>query len=199
MLSIGKTWMGTDGDTVVPRQAYGFAHRCDTARMYSACDIGGRDAPHQSGILTAPLAYVSIEVDRFNVGHGCNSCNIPGTAIVAEPALFKGNHSARPLPYSWAVGLWFTAGRRKCWGEPGRLPGRGRLRAPHPVLLLAATRSSYTSDRYTPAPSGYSSASLSSLASVSTVVPLRFQAPSVSNRKSPMRRPQGAMTRPIAR
>jgi hypothetical protein len=37
------------------------------------------------------------------------------------------------LPHSWAVGLWFTAGRRKCWGEPGRLPGRGRLRAPHPV------------------------------------------------------------------
>ena len=53
--------------------------------------------------------------------------------------------------------------------------------------------------RQTPAPSGYSSASLSSRASVSTVVPARFQAPSVSKRRSPMRRPHGAMTRPIAR
>ena len=35
-------------------------------------------------------------------------------------------------------------------------------------------------------------------ASESTVVPARFQAPSVSNRKSPMRRPHGAMTRPMA-
>src|SRR4029078_10850092 len=51
-----------------------------------------------------------------------------GPPVVGDPALFKGNCPARPLPYSWAVGLWFTAGRRKCWGEPGRLPGRGRLR-----------------------------------------------------------------------
>jgi hypothetical protein len=167
--------------------------------VYSASDIGGGDAPHQIGVLPALLSHVSVEVDRFDVGHGCNSCHIPGARIFRDPPVFKGNFPARPLPYSWAVGLWFTAGRRKCWGEPGRLPGRGRLRAPHPVLPSTAIRSSYTRDRYTPAPSGYSSASLSSLASVSTVVPLRFQAPSVSNRRSPMRRPQGAMTRPIAR
>ena len=48
-------------------------------------------------------------------------------------------------------------------------------------------------------PLGILSASRSSFASESTVVPLRFQAPSVSNRRSPMRRPHGAMTRPMAR
>ena len=52
--------------------------------------------------------------------------------------------------------------------------------------------------RYTAVPSGYCSANRSSLASESTVVPARFQAPSVSNRRSPMRRPHGAMTRPMA-
>ncbi len=51
----------------------------------------------------------------------------------------------------------------------------------------------------TAAPSGYCSARRSSFASESTVVPLRFQAPSVSKRRSPMRRPHGAMTRPMAR
>ena len=200
MLSIRKTRMGTDGNALFPRQAEGCAHRFGTARVYTACDIGRCDAPHQGGVLAALLAYVSVEVDRFDVGHACNSCHIPGPRHFREPLVFKGNRPARPLPYSWAVGLWFTAGRRKCWGEPGRLPGRGRLRAPHPVLpIRLGGRSFYTRDRYTPAPSGYSNASLSSLANVSTVVPLRFQAPSVSNRKSPMRRPHGAMTRPIAR
>ncbi len=53
--------------------------------------------------------------------------------------------------------------------------------------------------RHIAAPSGYCSASRSSLASDSTVVPLRFHCPSVSKRRSPMRRPQGEMTRPIAR
>jgi len=191
--------MGTDGDAVLPCQGYCVVHGCQSARVYPASDIGGRDAPHQSGILTAVLAHVSVEVDRFDVGHACNSCNIPGPGIFRNPPVLKGNKSARPLPYSWAVGLWFTAGRRKCWGEPGRLPGRGRLRAPHPVYHPPRIRSSYIRERYTPAPSGYSSASLSSLANVSTVVPLRFQAPSVSKRKSPIRRPHGAMTRPMAR
>src|SRR5262245_18312359 len=52
---------------------------------------------------------------------------------------------------------------------------------------------------YTAAPSGYWSASFSSLVNESTVVPPRFQAPSVSKRRSPIRRPHGAITRPIAR
>src|SRR5262245_14502743 len=125
--------MRTDGDAVFSRQGDRFAHRYQTARVYPASDIGGGDAPHQSGILTALLAHLSVGVDRFDVGHGCNSCNIPGAGIFRHRPVFKENCPARPLPYSWAVGLWFTAGRRKCWGEPGRLPGRGRLRAPHPV------------------------------------------------------------------
>src|SRR5262249_18774430 len=53
--------------------------------------------------------------------------------------------------------------------------------------------------RQTAAPSGYCNASFSSLVNDSTVVPPRFHAPSVSKRKSPIRRPHGAMTRPIAR
>ena len=48
-------------------------------------------------------------------------------------------------------------------------------------------------------PSGYCSASRSSFASPSTVVPCRFHAPSVSKRSEPMRRPHGEMTRPMAR
>jgi hypothetical protein len=192
--------MGTDGDAVFPCQGYRGVHRCQTACVYPASDIGGCDAPHQRGILAALLAHVCVEVDRFDVGHGCNSCHIPGAGIFRQPPVFKGNYPARPLPYGWAVGLWFTAGRRKCWGEPGRLPGRGRLRAPHPVQPPSVTRVVLTrGNYYTPAPSGYSNASLSSRASVSTVVPLLFQAPSVSNLKSPIRRPHGAITRPIAR
>ena len=202
MLPIGKTRMGAHSHAVLARQEDGSAHRRDAARVDSAGDIRRGDAAHQSGILAALLAYVSIKVDRrhcCDVGHACNSCHIPGTLPFWDPPLFKEFCSARPLPSGWAVGLWFTAGRRKCWGEPGRLPGRGRLRAPHPVQPPAAIRSFYIQSYYTPAPSGYSSANLSSLASVSTVVPLRFQAPSVSNRRSPIRRPHGAMTRPIAR
>ena len=133
MFAIRKTWMCADCDTVFQRQEYGLVHGSDVARVYSACDIRGRDATHQLGIMAALLPHISVEVDRFDVGHGCNSCHIPGGGIFRDLGLFKGNCPARPLPYSWAVGLWFTAGRRKCWGEPGRLPGRGRLRAPHPV------------------------------------------------------------------
>ena len=70
------------------------------------------------------------------------------------------------------VGLWFTAGRRKCWGEPGRHFRMGCL---HPILYFC------TAVRYA-APSGYSSASFNSRDSVSTVVPVRFHAPSLSNR-----------------
>ena len=83
--------MGTNGDAVFLCQGYRVAHRCQTARVYSASDIGGRDAPHQSGILTALLAHVSVEVDRFDVGHACNSCNIPGPGIFRHPPVFKGN------------------------------------------------------------------------------------------------------------
>src|SRR5262249_3607635 len=131
--SIRKTWMGTNTYAVFARQGDGFAHRHDAARVYSARDTGRCDAPHQSGILAAPLAYVSVEVDRFDVGHGCNSCHIPGAVVFGGPGVSRGNHPAGPLPYRGAVGLSLTAGGRKCWGEPGRLPGRGRLRAPHPV------------------------------------------------------------------
>src|SRR5215813_11396194 len=132
--------MGTNGYAVFAREAYGFVHGGDAPSVYSTCDIRRGDAPHQSGILPALLTQVGVEVDSrycFDVGHACNSCHIPGSASRADSALFKGNCSARPLPYGWVVGLWFTAGRRKCWGEPGRLPGRGRLRAPHPVPLPA--------------------------------------------------------------
>src|SRR6186713_2531608 len=48
--------------------------------------------------------------------------------------------------------------------------------------------------RQTPAPSGYSNASFNSLASESTVVPVFFHMPSLSNRMLPIRRPQGAIT-----
>src|SRR5262245_36587935 len=46
-------------------------------------------------------------------------------------------------------------------------------------------KSRHGSARQTAAPSGYCSASRSSLANESTVVPVRFHAPSVSKRKSP--------------
>ena len=197
MLAIKYAGLRTDRDAMFARQPYGFCHGPMGPGMPSASDVRRRNAPHQCGVLAAFFPYVSVQVDAkqcFDVGHACNSCHIPGVGISTDLFIFKGFCSARPLRYSCAVGLWFTAGRRKCWGEPGRLPGRGRLRAPHPVPALTQCGSNYT-----PAPSGYSSASFSSRASVSTVVPLRFQAPSVSNRKSPILRPHGAMTRPIAR
>src|SRR5262245_13418731 len=97
MLSIRKTRMGTDGNAVFPRQAYGCAHRSGTARVYTACDIGRCDAPHQDGVLAALLAYVSVEVDRFDVGHGCNSCNIPGAGISRHPPSFQGKLPGTPV------------------------------------------------------------------------------------------------------
>ncbi len=54
--------------------------------------------------------------------------------------------------------------------------------APHPVFLYGLSRPGTTPAASYAAPSGYSNASFSSFANVSTVVPVRFHAPSLSNR-----------------
>jgi len=86
-----------------------------------------------------------------------------------------------PVAYGKGVGLWFTAGRRKCWGEPGRHFRMGCL---HPILYFRTPVLLWRLAREAvyAAPSGYSSASFSSRDSVSTVVPVRFHAPSLSKR-----------------
>ena len=66
------------------------------------------------------------------------------------------------------------------------------------ALGMNAVATAAATSVHTDAPSGYCNASLSSFASASTVVP-DFQAPCVSKRRSPMRRPHGEITRPIAR
>src|SRR5437667_3199622 len=45
-----------------------------------------------------------------------------------------------PVALCRTVGLWFTAGRRKCWGEPGRLPGWGAFGRPFRFLDPRAFR-----------------------------------------------------------
>jgi hypothetical protein len=58
--------------------------------------------------------------------------------------VFKEFHSARPLPYSWAVGLWFTAGRRKCWGSQVGYQDEGAFGRPIRFNHFFKPRSSYT-------------------------------------------------------
>src|SRR3954466_5774708 len=100
--------------------------------------------------------------------------------------IFEGNRAAHELPLQRASACGLRQGAVNAGGSQVGGLGRGVFGRPD--------RNSYT-----PAPSGYSKASLSSRAKVSAVVPARFQAPSLSNRKSPIRRPHGAITRPIAR
>jgi hypothetical protein len=178
------------------------AHRLDTARVNSAGDIRGCDAPHQGRILAALLSYVSVEVD---IRHCCDPDTLVILATFLRPSRSQIHqfsreivrHARCPMAGPSACGL--RQGAVNAGGSQVGYQDEGAFGRPirfnHPPLL----RSNYIPNSYTPAPSGYSSANLSSLASVSTVVPLRFQAPSVSNRRSPIRRPHGAMTRPIAR
>src|SRR4051812_7564147 len=103
-----------------------------------------------------------------------------------KPGIFQGNQAAHELRLERASACGLRQGAVNAGGSQVGGLGRGVFGRPD--------RNSYT-----PAPSGYSNASLSSRANVSAVVPARFQAPSLSNRKSPMRRPHGAITRPMAR
>src|SRR5262245_49415627 len=45
-----------------------------------------------------------------------------------------------PIASREAAGLWFTAGRRKCWGEPGWHFRMGHLRELHPVFFVRTLR-----------------------------------------------------------
>ena len=98
---------------------------------------------------------------------------------------------------------YLRQGAVSCWGA-GSPANTGGIVNNGDAPFFVYTRGLVTGapvrpSRQTAAPSGYCNANRSSFASESTVVPDRFQAPSVSNRRSPIRRPQGAITRPIAR
>jgi hypothetical protein len=97
---------------------------------------------------------------------------------------------------------YLRQGAVSCWGAGSPANTRGIVnKGDAPFFLYRARpwRVNPAPATQTAAPSGYCSASRSSFARISTVVPERFHAPSVSNLRSPMRRPHGAMTRPIAR
>ncbi len=105
---------------------------------------------------------------------------------------------------------YLRQGAVSCWGagSPAKSEGIVMVAMPFSYADREQRDAGFTDVRgskslttriHTAAPSGYCSANRSSFASRSTVVPDRFHAPSVSNRKSPILRPHGAMTRPIAR
>ena len=115
-----------------------------------------------------------------------------------------GSPSSRHLP-RFTGGQRHPLSQRACPPKSGLLlrglaaKDAGIVRGITEMNLIGSGRNTRPRKNYSAAPSGYWSARRSSFASDSTVVPERFQAPSVSKRRSPIRRPQGAMTRPIAR
>ena len=94
------------------------------------------------------------------------------------------------------VGLWFTAGRRKCWGSQVGISGWGTFGRSILYLFLRVWR---TLTPQTPAPSGIFQRQLQLARERIDRGSGLFQTPSLSNRMLPMRRPHGAITRPMAR
>src|SRR5262245_45030509 len=65
----------------------------------------------------------------------CNPSYIVAQDKTVQLTKYRRISTGMVLAIRMAVGLWFTAGRRKCWGEPGRHFRMGHLRGLHPVFF----------------------------------------------------------------